>query len=321
MQPTLLRPHRVFAYVWPAILHFTDPSVGSGAGPTPGSLWGLWDFMIKFDVRLLVLRLMHIEEFEDCLISGDLFGRAHALTEGRSPSALLTLDGRKWLWAHLEPLQAELEPLALTMGKIEIQHLWNHAHVWSGSEMAGRLKEFRSKLERELNGRFFLYLSEEEAALFQSTQPLGQEVASAFPVTVNAELCEASKCLALGRYTACVFHLMHVMEIAVQVFGKKLHVDIVKSAPAGKRVSELSWDQILGAINPKLRALPQDTVKRKRRHEKFAAAQSYLYGVKDAWRNPTMHPRLEGYNELQVRDIMNHVRSFLTEFASLIKSR
>jgi hypothetical protein len=26
MQPTLLRPHRVFAYVWPAILHFTDPS-------------------------------------------------------------------------------------------------------------------------------------------------------------------------------------------------------------------------------------------------------------------------------------------------------
>jgi hypothetical protein len=58
---------------------------------------------------------MHIEEFEDCLISGDLFGRAHALTEGRSPSALLTLDGRKWLWAHLEPLQAELEPLALTM--------------------------------------------------------------------------------------------------------------------------------------------------------------------------------------------------------------
>jgi GAF domain-containing protein len=167
--------------------------------------------MIKFDVRLLVLRLMHIEEFEDCLISGDLFGRAHALTEGRSPSALLTLDGRKWLWAHLGPLQAELEPLALTMGKIEIQHLWNHAHVWSGTEMAGRLKEFRSKLERELNGRFFLYLSEEEAALFQSTQPLGQEVASAFPVTVNAELSEASKCLALGRYTACVFHLMHVM--------------------------------------------------------------------------------------------------------------
>lgn len=87
---------------------------------------------------------------------------------------------------------------------------------------------------------------------------------------------EASKCLALGRYTACVFHLMHVMEVAVQVFGKKLRVDIVKSAPAGKRVRELSWDQILNALNPKLRALPQNTEKQKRRHEKFSAAQSYL---------------------------------------------
>jgi hypothetical protein len=277
--------------------------------------------MIKFDVRLLVLRLMHVEEFEDCLLSGCLYGRAHALTEGRSPNALLTEDGRKWLWAHLGPLQMEIEPLALTVGKIEIQHIVNHAHVWSGTEMAARLKEFRSKLERELNDRFFLYLTEEEATLLQSTEPLGKEVASAFPATVNAELCEASRCLALGRYAACVFHLMHVMEVAVQVFVKKLGVDIVKSAPAGKRVSELSWDQILGALNPKLRALPQNTEKRKRRHEKFSAAQSYLYGVKDAWRNPTMHPRLEGYNELQAKDIMNHVRSFLTEFAPLIKSR
>jgi len=66
------------------------------------------------------------------------------------------------------------------------------------------------------------------------------------------------------------------MEVAVQVFGKKLRVDIVKSAPAGKRVRELSWDQILNALNPKLRALPQNTEKQKRRHEKFSAAQSYL---------------------------------------------
>ena len=113
---------------------------------------------------------------------------------------------------------------------------------------------------------------------------------------------------------------MRVMEVAVQAFGKKLGVNLVKITP-GKRVSELTWGQILDEINPKLKALPQNTIKRKRLHEKYSSVQSYLYGVKDAWRNPTMHPRLEGYNELQAKDIMNHVRSFLTEFSPLLKRR
>jgi hypothetical protein len=107
--------------------------------------------MIRFDVRLLVSWLQHIEEFEDALLSGALYGGAHELTASRSPDELLTIDGRKWLWAQLGPLQEHLEPLALSVGKIEIQYLWNHANKWSGKEMAARLKDFRSKLERELS--------------------------------------------------------------------------------------------------------------------------------------------------------------------------
>jgi hypothetical protein len=294
--------------------------VGSAGEFRPGVLWGLWDLMIKFDVRLLVFRLTLIEQFEDALLGGELYGGVHPLTASRSPDQQLTRDGTKWLWAQLGPLQNELEPLALTVGKMEIPYIWNHSHVWSGREMAARLKDFRSKLERELNERFFLYLSEEEAGQFQSDQPFGPLVASVFSSYKYDDLGEASKCLALGRYTACVFHLMRVMEIAVQAFGKKLDVHLVKIVP-GKRVTELTWEQILNELNPKLRAMPQNTVKQKRLHEKYASVQSYLYGVKDAWRNPTMHPRLEGYNELQAKDIMNHVKSFLTEFSPLIKRR
>ena len=285
----------------------------------PGSLWGLWDLMIKFDVRLLVLRLMHIEQFEDALLSGKQWGGMFNLTISRSPDQRLTSDGQKWLLAHLDPLQKELEPLALHVGKIEIPHIWNYSHIWTGKEMAERLKDFWSKLEHELNDRFFIYLDEQEATQYQAAQPFGAAVASVFRSKKCDDLAEASKCFALGRYTACVFHLMRAMEVAVQAFGKKLGVNMIKIAP-GKRVSELTWEQILNELNPKLRMMPQDTVPRKRRYEKYAAAQSYLYGVKDAWRNPTMHPRLEGYNELQAKDIMNNVRSFLTEFASLGRS-
>jgi hypothetical protein len=107
------------------------------------------------------------------------------------------------------------------------------------------------------------------------------------------------------------------MEAAVQAFGKKLGVNLVKKNP-GKRISELSWEQILNEINPKLKAMPQKTSSQKLRYEKFSAIQSYLYGVKDAWRNPTMHPRDKGYTEPQARDILDHVRSFMTELAEII---
>jgi hypothetical protein len=35
---------------------------------------------------------------------------------------------------------------------------------------------------------------------------------------------EAGKCFAVGRYTACVFHLMRIMERCVQKMGRDLGV-------------------------------------------------------------------------------------------------
>jgi hypothetical protein len=69
------------------------------------------------------------------------------------------------------------------------------------------------------------------------------------------------------------------------------------------RLSDLTWHQILDAMNPKLKAIPQTTAAGKAKHERYVAIQSYLYGVKDAWRNPTMHPRKMGYSDLETLDI------------------
>ena len=309
------------------------------AALSPGILFGLWDIMIKYDVRLLVLLMRKVEDFEnDLSVGGPLNAHLHSelsgnlspmdavadalgqLTPSRAPNERLSNNGRKWLWALLGPFQTHIKPLGLVAADIEIQHIWNNSHVWTARDLAGRLKEFRLKLIGELNTRFFLYLTPEEAEVFQMEDPFGADVSQLFRGQKFTDLVEASKCMALGRYTACVFHLMRVMEFAVQKFGQKLGINLTKVNP-GRRVSELTWEQILNEINPKLKAMPQDTLQRKRRHEKYKSVQSYLYGVKDAWRNPTMHPRLGGYNELEARNIMNHVRSFLVEFATLLKQR
>ena len=126
---------------------------------------------------------------------------------------------------------------------------------------------------------FFHYKREKNALLNKASSDWAKVLAKLSDLKDNINA--AVDCYALDHNLASVFHLMLIMERGVQAFGKKMGVDIVKNNP-GKRVSELTWDQILNNMNPRLNAMPQGTAAKKRRHEKYSAVQAYLYAVKDA---------------------------------------
>jgi hypothetical protein len=114
--------------------------------------------------------------------------------------------------------------------------------------------------------------------------------------------------------------VLHVIIYDGEEVCKRLGVNIVKRN-SGRNISELTWQNILDEINPRIKALPRKTLVQKRKFEKFSAAQSYLYAVKDAWRNPIMHPRASGYNDTQTNDILNQVRAFMHELAGIIATK
>jgi hypothetical protein len=184
-------------------------------------------------------------------------------------------------------------------------------------DFVGHVRAVHNALSRELGSQYIYYYPPEKAAAVIGLN--GTEWSAIFTAipSVESDIRSGIDCWAMGHNLASVFHIMRAMEVGVQKFGKRLRVDIIKRHP-GKRVRELSWEQILNEMNSPLRALPQGTVKQKRRVEKYKAAQSYLYGVKDAWRNPIMHPRPEGYSDLQTMDIINQVRAFMTELSGII---
>ena len=98
----------------------------------------------------------------------------------------------------------------------------------------------------------------------------------------------------------CVFYMMRVMEVGVQRLGKKLGVSL--TAKTATKLSDLSWHQILDALNPKLKALPQKTVAQKDKYEKYAAIKKAIYmQSKMRGENPTMHPRKLGYRDIRKR--------------------
>jgi hypothetical protein len=127
----------------------------------------------------------------------------------------------------------------------------------------------------------------------------GKDVLGVFP-EMEGDLGEALHCLALSRPTACVFHLMRALELAVQAVGTKLNATVKSS-----KDTFLPWGIIVSNVGQKIQKLTQQQQKQEWTHVNLM-----LNSVKDAWRNPTMHPNTH-YSVEQGREIIEAVRSFL----------
>lgn len=242
---------------------------------------------------------------------------ANAKTRGAGDAAI---DGRDKdrIRQNLEyPLQKATEyGLGTAKDRIERIILKTRAHeIFTYGEV---LRQMQALLEAFEDDTKFLYLycyPRDKVQTFLRSGADWEPALKAFPA-ISADLDHGMDLYALGHNMACIFHLMRVAEIGVQSLGKKLGVSLTKRS--ANRLADLTWHQILDALNPKLKAISQKSIAGRAKFEKYSAIQSYLYAVKDAWRNPTMHPRKTGYNELETLNIINQLRSFMNELASVV---
>jgi hypothetical protein len=279
--------------------------MSSAGGFTPGRLWSLLE-MINYHLSALwaLLRALVTEEniWRDSLDQeiDDAFKArvADILTIAQGECDRLQLEATR----HRVDLLREKMNYMRKTGDYVIE-----------------MRALRETIEGEIAQKNFYYYPRDKADLLRRFESDWNGVIG-LSKPIRDEAFAAVDCFAMGHNTAAVFHLMRAMEMAVQKFGLQLKVNLTKKNP-GKRLCELSWDNVLNELSPKLKGLSQKTVSQKRRYEKYVSVQAHLYNVKDAWRNPTMHPRTEGYNDLQARDILNHVRSFMTELAGILRSK
>ena len=105
----------------------------------------------------------------------------------------------------------------------------------------------------------------------------------AFP-SAAFEVEEAAKCIALGRFTASVFHSMRLLEIAIKALSKRLNIDD-PTKPAEK-----NWAIILKKIKDRIDQLwPPASRMPASEGAAFEAMYSHLDAVRNPWRNATMH--------------------------------
>jgi hypothetical protein len=165
-------------------------------------------------------------------------------------------------------------------------------------------------LHREMEGRKFLQIDRDDiysggAALF------GPDVATNFASGAAFEIDEAAKCLALGRSTAAVFHLMRVMEIGVRSACACLGIP----GPTG---NDRNWGNMLRALKTEMESrnkqkpprwnIPTDP-------DFFGEIHVSLDAVKNVWRNATMHVENK-YTPEEADHIFGAVRGFMRKLAS-----
>lgn len=156
----------------------------------------------------------------------------------------------------------------------------------------------------ELTGKQFYLLSQSDAVLVAPSEPLwGSDFQGKFP-SATYDLDEAAKCLAFGRGTASVFHLMRVTEIGLRAVHHCLGIPI---ALVG---TDRNWGNIANRIR-------DDINKHSGWAEKdlFLEFHALLVAVKDAWRNATMHVENK-YTPEEAEHIYHVARGFMRKLAS-----
>ncbi|HEV3276172.1 MAG TPA: HEPN domain-containing protein [Terriglobia bacterium] len=179
-------------------------------------------------------------------------------------------------------------------------------------ELLHEVRTFREALEDEIKQRSFLYVPSKNEAYFEQDYLFGEEVSTKFYNT-SVDIKEAGNCFALELYTACVFHLMRVLEHGL----KALAVYV------GVPPSQTDWGHIIEAIEDEIEKMggikktewPSEKWPDKAETLNFCskAAIQFRY-FKNAWRNYAMHAQ-EEYGATEAEQIMEHVRVFMKELS------
>jgi hypothetical protein len=178
------------------------------------------------------------------------------------------------------------------------------------------LMDITSRIRDDCHARLYFQMAHEDAELMRDdVAHFGAEVEKIFG-PASEDIAEAAACLALGRTTACVFHLMRAMEGAVLAMAKRL-----RAKRLNRNGQMKAWGALLSEIDKKIAAMKPSPKK-----DEWHQARVLLEAVNRAWRVKVAHPGSdlrpkETYTQGQARVCFDSTKAFMNYLADLIEKR
>jgi len=269
----------------------------------PGRLWSLWEMLER-----------HVFFFNNALGAFTEFKYLCAEIAKEGQELPLTPNLRQLANAALYTLRQAyiLSDLTDHMGALErLQRSVNpevgHPEMPAGT-IAQEVKHLIAGTRDLLESQYYFHVDGYDVPSYVTPNVFGPAVAQKFE-RANEDIAEAGKCVALQRPTACVFHLMRALEVAVQAFGKKLKVEI--------NIKTETWHQIMLHVNKQIEKLQSKTSMQKKKKAAYAEAAAHLQSVRLAWRNEVMHPK-QTYTRQEAFEIFAASRVFMDHLARIL---
>lgn len=282
------------------------------------------DLLDRFE-RLIALDIIRVHA-EDYLGIGEALERIRtkAWEHARDPAtyALITEDDLGWALSRLDTLRHHCSQLRLDVSLTLLNGIIARLNNDMGQRRIGwerlsaEVAAVSDAISTELSRRVLIFMPPERASWFYGERkdeqglpvnpPFGGTVHEAFP-SADDEIWEACRCFALARDTACIFHLMRVLESGLRCLARTLLIGL----SGGE-----AWQNVIDLIEAQIRELQKSPRgPKKQRVLQFCseAAKEFVY-FKDAWRNHVMHSRAT-YGVDESTRILGHVRDFMVLLA------
>ncbi|MGO9121280.1 MAG: hypothetical protein ACLQPD_27175 [Desulfomonilaceae bacterium] len=135
---------------------------------------------------------------------------------------------------------------------------------------------------------------------------LGKNLLDEFPDLLE-DANEGAACFAVGRYTACAFHLMRIMEYVVQQFALKLEITFDPN--------EDTWGVMLDRVKQKIDKWDKERKRPSPAKKKYAACYKSIDGMRPR-RDDLIHHR-DYYTDERVGDLKGRVKSCVEDYLKL----
>lgn len=282
----------------------------------PYQLVSLWELMERFEAGTIysaALRLSHILRPYEIKTAN----HTHAITqesyiEAKGHIDFLCEELERIGFGYALPPARELHQLIheqIREGQIAEPGIWMELSPETTYNYRAHVRDLVTTLERELSSRIIMFLPERMVGYYDGSKCLFPGAVLDKFGSLQYDMNQAGKCFAFGQHTACVFHLMRVLEIVLRKFAQKLRI-------SPQVFERKEWGVILNQINNKLKCEPNDSARIRKRKDRQKVTSGFLNGVRMAWRNDTIHVRAD-YDEDGASKVIAAVRLFVEDFAKL----
>jgi hypothetical protein len=264
-------------------------------------LWSLWE-MIRFDASGFVWLAKEMKRLSTFLSNLETF-------------ELRTEEQKKNDIATISSFRNTLEASWFVLSCDQIDRIIYECRpdsIISNEDLAHLVDDLSTRMEDECKRIVFLALSHRDAQYFSPEIPIfGVDYSTKFVTEGVFEADEAAKCLALGRPTAAVFHLMRVMEVGIKAMSRCLAI------PDPIKPVDRNWGRILEKIQKEGIQKHWPNVSDRTHGDGALFEELYvsLEAVRNPWRNATMHVENK-YTDDEAEHILVAVRGFMKKLAS-----